>query len=75
MHSPVAPADEELLTQVAAGDRMAFGTLYDRLGAPLARAPIYDAAAAGALDDAELTPEDIDANGPHWAKVYDDIFR
>jgi iron(III) transport system substrate-binding protein len=22
-----------------------------------------------------LTPEDIDANGPHWAKVYDDIFR
>jgi iron(III) transport system substrate-binding protein len=22
-----------------------------------------------------LTPEDIDANGPHWAKVYDDVFR
>jgi RNA polymerase sigma-70 factor (ECF subfamily) len=35
MHSPVAPADEELLTQIAACDRMAFGVLYDRLGAPL----------------------------------------
>jgi RNA polymerase sigma-70 factor (ECF subfamily) len=35
MHSPVAPADEELLTQVAAGDRMAFGSLYDRLSGPL----------------------------------------
>jgi iron(III) transport system substrate-binding protein len=22
-----------------------------------------------------LTPEEIDANAPHWAKVYDDIFR
>jgi RNA polymerase sigma-70 factor (ECF subfamily) len=35
MHSPVAPADEELLTLVAAGDRVAFGSLYDRLGGPL----------------------------------------
>jgi RNA polymerase sigma-70 factor (ECF subfamily) len=35
MHSPVAPADEKLLAQIAAGDRLAFGTLYDRLGAPL----------------------------------------
>jgi ABC-type Fe3+ transport system substrate-binding protein len=22
-----------------------------------------------------LTPEEIDANGPHWAKVYEDLFR
>jgi RNA polymerase sigma-70 factor (ECF subfamily) len=35
MHSPLAPADETLLTQVARGDRAAFGTLYDRLSAPL----------------------------------------
>jgi RNA polymerase sigma-70 factor (ECF subfamily) len=35
MHSPHAPADEELLTQVAAGDRTAFATLYDRLAMPL----------------------------------------
>ncbi len=35
MHSPLVPADEELLLQVAAGDRVAFGSLYDRLAGPL----------------------------------------
>lgn len=35
MHDPLAPADETLLTQVAAGDREAFGTLYDRMATPL----------------------------------------
>ena len=35
MHSPLVPADEELLLQVAAGDRAAFGVLYDRLAGPL----------------------------------------
>jgi RNA polymerase sigma-70 factor (ECF subfamily) len=31
----LAPADEALLTQVAAGDRAAFGELYDRMSTPL----------------------------------------
>jgi RNA polymerase sigma-70 factor (ECF subfamily) len=35
MHNPLVPADETLLTQVAAGDREAFGVLYDRLSTPL----------------------------------------
>jgi RNA polymerase sigma-70 factor (ECF subfamily) len=35
MHSPLAPADEELLMQVALGDRAAFAVFYDRLAGPL----------------------------------------
>ena len=35
MHSSLAPADDELLAQVAAGDRSAFGVLYERLAGPL----------------------------------------
>ncbi len=35
MHSPLAPADEDLLTRIADGDRAAFGVLYDRLAGPL----------------------------------------
>ena len=35
MHSPLAPADETLLAQVAQGDREAFTLLYDRLSTPL----------------------------------------
>jgi RNA polymerase sigma-70 factor (ECF subfamily) len=33
--SLLVPADEVLLTQVASGDRAAFGLLYDRMAAPL----------------------------------------
>jgi RNA polymerase sigma-70 factor (ECF subfamily) len=35
MHTPLAPADEELLRQIALGDRVAFGAFYDRLAGPL----------------------------------------
>jgi RNA polymerase sigma-70 factor (ECF subfamily) len=35
MHSPLVPADEELLLRIAAGDRVAFSALYDRLAGPL----------------------------------------
>ena len=35
MHSPLAPSDDELLQLVAQGDKVAFGTLYDRLAGPL----------------------------------------
>jgi RNA polymerase sigma-70 factor (ECF subfamily) len=35
MHSPLLPADEELLLQIASGDRAAFGSLYERLAGPL----------------------------------------
>lgn len=35
MHSSLAPADDELLAQIAGGDRAAFGLLYERLAGPL----------------------------------------
>jgi RNA polymerase sigma-70 factor (ECF subfamily) len=35
MHTPLVPADEELMLQIAAGDRAAFAALYDRLAGPL----------------------------------------